>query len=56
MLFGRGGGLEEEQENIEVLEIHFAAANLRAMNEAAIQVYRLGHLPVLGRVVRAAFD
>lgn len=104
MLIGRGGGLEEEQENIEVLEIHFAeamemvhtgeikdaktilllqhaklhhlvelqpakslhiliagpyrsgtgghpaqiAANLQAMNEAAIQVYRLGHLPVLG--------
>ncbi|MBT2288141.1 GDP-mannose pyrophosphatase NudK [Paenibacillus albidus] len=104
MKTGRGGGLEEEQENIEVLEIPFAeamkmldtgeikdaktilllqhaklhdllelrsavplhiliagpyrsgtddepdriAANLRAMNEAALQVYRIGHLPVLG--------
>ncbi|MDQ0195550.1 GDP-mannose pyrophosphatase NudK [Paenibacillus wynnii] len=104
MKTGQGGGLDEEQENIEVLEIPFAealemvengeiqdaktilllqhaklhdlvelssaasmqiliagpyrsgtgddpdkiAANLQAMNEAALQVYRLGHLPVLG--------
>ncbi|KGE19077.1 GDP-mannose pyrophosphatase NudK [Paenibacillus wynnii] len=104
MKIGQGGGLDEEHENIEVLEIPFAeamemvengeiqdaktilllqhaklydlvelssaasmhiliagpyrsgtgddpnkiAANLQAMNEAALQVYRLGHLPVLG--------
>ncbi|WP_379135781.1 hypothetical protein [Paenibacillus sp. sgz500958] len=105
MKTGRGGGLDEEQENIEVLEIPFARAmemvssgeikdaktimllqhvklhgmiehsevcdsmhilvagpyrsgtgddpdkiaeNLKAMNDAALQVYRLGHLPVLG--------
>jgi len=104
MKTGQGGGLDEEQENIEVLEIPFdeamrmvekgeikdaktilllqhaklhdlvglqaaapmhilvagpyrsgtgddpgkMAANLRAMNEAALQVYKLGHLPVLG--------
>jgi GDP-mannose pyrophosphatase NudK len=104
MKTGQGGGLEDEQENIEVLELPFAhamemvdsgeikdaktilllqhaklhhlvdsrpaaslhvlvagpyrsgteddptriAANLHAMNEVALQVYRLGHLPVLG--------
>lgn len=104
MKSGQGGGLDEEQENIEVLELPFAgamdmvnrgeiidaktilllqhaklhhliepepakplhiliagpyrsgtgddpkliAANMQAMNEAALQVYRFGHLPVLG--------
>ncbi|MEK5240355.1 GDP-mannose pyrophosphatase NudK [Paenibacillus sp. FSL L8-0470] len=104
MKTGRGGGLDEEQENIEVLELPFTkamelvesgeirdaktilllqhaklhrllepeepkplhiliagpyrsgtgddpaliAANMQAMNEAALLVYRLGHLPVLG--------
>ncbi|MCZ8522657.1 MULTISPECIES: GDP-mannose pyrophosphatase NudK [Paenibacillus] len=104
MQTGSGGGLAEEQENIEVLELPFAAAlamiesgeirdaktimllqyaqlqglldgpaakvqqilvagpyrsntgddperidaNLRAMNETALRVYELGHLPLLG--------
>lgn len=103
MKTGTGGGLEAEQENIEVLELPFdralamiesgeirdaktimllqhaklhglvppppaplhifvvgpyrsgtgddpgrIAANLRAMNEAALQLYRMGHLPVVG--------
>ncbi|MGF7035424.1 nudix-type nucleoside diphosphatase (YffH/AdpP family) [Paenibacillus mucilaginosus] len=104
MRTGGGGGLEEEQEHIEVLELPFARAlamvdsgeirdaktimllqqaqleglltpparrplqilvagpyrsgtgddperieaNLRAMNETALRVYELGHLPVLG--------